>query len=593
MLAIVDLKKGQQTRVVGELSGLGKRLIDLSSYSSRAYALVYEETALGDAQYALIVIQLAPYDEPSILRKIIISELKEPKLLTCDRDYVAIAGFGHKDESLAVIYSSGQKNPRAAENASLSSIKLSEQPVCISLQDKSLVALVGSGGVGTKVDYISLQDPRVPQLRRTIDLQGQSKVLACVKNMFFTVGSGGSKDMFEARSYALDKEPSLQHTLGLPNTNFVADLVVQKNKLYLLGDSGFKLAMAEINIGKNGQLTNVEQVEVSSRQAKRGLETRLGLKDRQAYVVSGWAGVEVLHQEKKSWGYDSLYKVPRLPASSVAVSGHYAVVAGADLKLYDLSKKDKPKLITSAEIGASIKSVVAIGNFLLVLSANQLSLRRLTEPSYVIHNQKVQGQILTYDRLSKVAYVVSAQAEKSVVQSFKVYSDKVIAAESFEIQANIKNASAHGGYLALTALRELILYGTTNGFSEIGRRKMEKYAIRDVLCADDAVYLSVIDNELRGYLLSIAKDDSSLKQLAEIAVNNDACCLDMNSAARNIYVVGGERNGQHNIAIVSLSGPKSMHLMGNMPAIDGASSVIAGDSLVLVAGRGLQICAEN
>src|SRR5438309_2216015 len=59
-LAIVDLKKTDSPKVIGELNNIGKKVIDFAVGSHQGFAVCSQESAIGESQFVLTGVSLAP-----------------------------------------------------------------------------------------------------------------------------------------------------------------------------------------------------------------------------------------------------------------------------------------------------------------------------------------------------------------------------------------------------------------------------------------------------------------------------------------------------------------------------------------------------
>ena len=117
-----------------------------------------------------------------------------------------------------------------------------------------------------------------------------------------------------------------------------------------------------------------------------GKKSQIVLRDNVAYVASGWSGVQMLTKNKGQSGFEVTYSytIPRLAASGLAIWQDMAVLAAAELQLYNLNKPEHPQLVSTAETDNAIKSMVGAGSFVLCLTRDQVVLRQMKNLSEVV-----------------------------------------------------------------------------------------------------------------------------------------------------------------------------------------------------------------
>jgi len=139
-LAMIEFKKNTRPRVVGELRGVGKRIIDYAAAGQRAYAVVMSEGPTGDSQYMLAVMSLVPAGEPTVLSRLPLDNFTEPQALAVSPELVCVGGVGAKGGSQVAVYRRG----RSVDPSLISTVAIDSTITHLDLQDRHLVVL-GAG----------------------------------------------------------------------------------------------------------------------------------------------------------------------------------------------------------------------------------------------------------------------------------------------------------------------------------------------------------------------------------------------------------------------------------------------------------------
>jgi hypothetical protein len=585
-LAIVDLKRASDAKVVGELTGLGKKIIDAAILTHRAYIISVVETAVGETQPMLTAISLAPFDEPSVLAKIPLEQFSEPTCISAYQDMVAVGGIGRNGENLINFFTTSSKRSRLVQPQFLSALTVDATIVRMDMASKSLVVLE-SGKTG-QLDYISLFYPSSPQLRKKVILDGEYTALARIKDLVVVGGKAPDGPDCQATLVSLEPQPHAVQTARLIGLTDVYDIVLQKNYSALLGQRGTELVFVPLTITKTMELDCATPLVIPAATKSAGTRPRFAAKERFACIAPGAGGAEVVSFDNKTgWQHIFSYNIPHLPASQVACWNDLVVLAAADLKLYDIAKPDKPALLKTAALTGSIRSMVGAGSFVLCLSKDNLSLRKIENISEVITQTTIAGQQVAFDTQKQKAYVISAQGKKVMVNPFSVYANKLEPDTAFEVAQGYRRVQASGGYLCVAGLNDIALYGMGDTPELIGSRHFDNLAIRDVAIADEYLIATAIDKNSKGFLLVLSKDGQELKLLGSTDLKTDGVALAV--AGQTAVVVGSGAEGKNLASIFHFSQPSMPNEIASFPVIDAASAVAIKENLAIIVGRGLEI----
>lgn len=582
-IVIVDLKREDNPIVIGELSGVGRKLLGLAFAQYRAYAVVQVEAG-ADTQFQLVTISLIPSSDPSILSRLVLDNFSEPSCIAAGLDTIAVGGSGLGGESQIVLFNA-PKRGKAVDPVSAGAIAVSQLPLRMDLQDRTLLALCGADR--TDLTAINIVNPRSPEIIKSIDLQGSFSGLARFKDTILVAGSGSDKKSY-ARLVALKPEPNVTKSVTLPTVSEVLDIVAQRGQFLILGNQGDRQTVIPLVVGRRNDLSTTTPVVLPA--GNRGADPRahIAVKDKDAYIASDWGGVQVLNVRKTGWEFTYSHTIPRLPASAVVLEGNRAVLASSDLKLYDLSDPKHPLLVSTTDTGGTIRAMIGIGRSILCLNRDGITLRVVEKPSTILVSAKVSATTMAYDRSSGRAFFISPNENSTTVTSFRVTEDSLKPEDVKEYPFKARKVSAGGGKLALASLNEVALFTAGEPGQLLGKRSMPNLAVRDLALTADTTVVSCVDENLRGFLLILAnnKEDLSLIGSTDLPLDGAALSIGGNRVA---VVVGRGSKGNDLAALVGLVNPSQPRVLESFDVIDAASAVCIREQLAVIVGRGIEI----
>ncbi|HNB22087.1 MAG TPA: hypothetical protein PKZ32_06715, partial [Candidatus Melainabacteria bacterium] len=408
-MSAVDLRRPSNpktpVKVMGELSGLGKKVFDFTSSGPRAYALVALNSDPADLQLNLVTINVTNFAAPSIVAKMPLREYAEFTSITANNDLVCVAGTSLSGENLVTLYQSPTKG-KATEPSLLASFSVPYPVAAMDVQDRTMVILnCAAQAPVSQLDIYNIAYPRSPQAKEPIKLEGEFKRLARVRSTVVVCGRPVINDRLanacEARTIFLDPTPRVVSSLTLEPLTAVLSATAQRDRFLILGETKQGRKFLSLVADKTGHLTREQVVNLPAPKGSYGQRASIVAKDRNVYVASGWAGVEMLTGGKEGWTPAYTYSIPRLPASGVASWNNMVVLGGSDLKLYDISNPDKPSLISTQDLTTSLKAIVGAGSYILCLSKDGVALRKMDNLGTVAATLKTQGSQLCYDSVTQ------------------------------------------------------------------------------------------------------------------------------------------------------------------------------------------------
>lgn len=581
-IAIVDLKREDNPLVIGELTGLGRKVLGLAFAPYRAYAVVQVEVG-ADTQFQLVTISLSPPTDLSVLSRVVLDNFAEPSCVAVGLDIIAVGGIGLGGESQIALYSAPKR--KGVDPVSAGAIAISQLPLRMDLQDRTLLALCGADR--SDLTFINVANPRVPEKIKSIDLQGSFSAVARYRETVLVAGSGADKRSY-ARLISLRPEPTVAKSVTLPAVTEVLDIAAQKGQFLVLGNQLDRQSVVPLIVGKKNELSTTNAVLLPA--GNRGADPRahIAVRDRDAYVASDWGGVQVLNVKKAGWEFTYSHTIPRLPASAVVVSGNKALLASADLKLYDLSDLRHPILTNSVDTGGTIRSMISLGRTVLCLTRDGVSIREIERPSNVLVTMKCSASSMAYDRSTGKAFLVSAKENGSTIACFRVTEDSIKAEDTRDYPFAVRRIAASGGRLLLAGLNDVALFTPGDPPQLIGKRNMPNLAVRDLALTAEHAVVSAVDANLKGFLLllSASKEDLAPVGSTDLPVDGAAFVLAANKLA---VVVGRGNKGKDMAALVSLVSPAQPRVVESFDVLDAASAVTLKDQSAIIVGRGIEI----
>lgn len=580
-LAIVDFKREEGPQVIGELVGIGKRIVDLVTTQNRAYAIVYQETGT-ESQYYLAVISITPAHDPSVLARVPLNYFSEPTCIAANQDAVAVGGVALGGENQVLVYNLSSRR-RADEPTTAIATLSFELPITkIDLQERQLVVL--QPGATTVLDLYGMQNVRNPEKIGKLRLDGNFNVMSRTKDLVALAGQANDRKMV-AELIAIKPTPHVVSKVVVPVTE-ILDLSAQRGQLLILANEINRQAVVPVTYDKEFKMTVAQPVLLQAGTHGAATKARIVAREKDAYVASDWGGVQVLNISRNAWQYLYSHTIPRLPAAGVALYGDRAVITGADIKVYNIAEPHHPSLLSSTELGAVVRSVATAGDRILILTRDTLSLRPLDKPGEVLSVGRVTGQALAYDDAEKRAYVLSAKEKTTTVFPLNVQATLQLQ-PAVELPGAFQHASAFQGRLLLQGLNTLALcdVAAANGIS--ASRTFPNFAIRDIELLGERAIITVVDANSKGFLLVINTLQSDLPTIGSVDLPQDAVALAV--AGKTAVVVGRGNAGKDVATVIDLSSSASPKALASFNVLEAAAAVAIKGELAVVAGRGLEI----
>lgn len=577
-LAVVNPRYADAARVLGELSGFGKKVICMASTQHRAFAIVQNDD-FAEPPYSLVTLSLTPASEPSIMSRAPLGDFSEPLYVSCNNDIVVVAGYGRNRENLLLFFNAGRK--RSGEPAQYASLTTEQSVVSMVMDERHLFVLAGPDG--SEVLQISVQGQKPPELLSSLNLGGAYQLLA--KNREVVVAGGVTLER-KAVVKVLTVKPkiALLREIVLPGVTDLLDLAVLKGQLLFLGLAGEMPTFLPATYDKKMQITFAEPVALPGNKRALLPRSRMSAKEKDVYIISD-SGMQVLARQKAGWSLLHDHIVPRLPASNVVLSSGMAVLAGADLKAYDLSNPHRPVLSASADLPVAARGLASVGRSILVLTRDDLSLRPAENPSSIFSSLKCGGMALAYDEDQSRVIVVTPADNNTLVSVVRASEDLITLEKQEKIAGRYYMVAAAAGLVALASLNEVAMFSAEQGI--LYSRNFSNLAIRDLKFLSGRLLLACIDKSLQGSFLVLNPDKQDLPTESALDLKQDAVSLAV--AGKNCLIVGKNKERRDQITLIDLSDLIRPRILETEAAPEAASAVAIKNGLAVVAGRGLEV----
>lgn len=592
--SIVDLRKAGSAknppRVLAELTGIGKRVVALKigKQQSYAYALMKEPAEGPEAKFYIVAIDLMKPESPSVVSKTVLDKHDEADLLVADKDVLFVSGRSRTGEHLVAIYSAPGKRGREANYISSISTKL---PVVAMDYSKRELILVQDNGMNTQLGCYNMSQMSSPQQTHSLDVKGcYSQMTRLGDTLILAGASDQSGGQLQATTIAMKPAPHAVSTLPIDEQEKILSTTAQKGEYLALtkSDKG-KLVLTTLAVDKLNNLTKSQSVEIPVAKASSVEKASMVVNGKEMYIASGWSGVQVLNNTAGQWSIAYNYKIPRLAAAGIATWGTQVVLVGAELMLYDIADPEHPRLVTSSPLSTSVRSMVGAGSFILCLEKEAVTLRKMAQLDKMVASAKVpeKCRTLTFDKSQHKAYVADAMGKLTRLYPIKVFSDSLEAQKSIDLPGNFTAIESVNGLMLGADIHEVALFSVDAQVKEIGRRKFDNLAIRDICIAEDNLLATAVDQNSRGFLIVMTKAEGELKLEGTIDLPHNGTAL--SATATRAVAVGQDASGKDLVSVVDISSPQNPSVKATFGGLEAASSVVVQSKIALVAGRGLEI----
>lgn len=208
----------------------------------------------------------------------------------------------------------------------------------------------------------------------------------------------------------------------------------------------------------------------------------------------------------------------------------------------------------------------------------------------VLATTKLNANQICFDKSKQICYAIKSGDKSTRVQKIKVYPDSLEKDLAFDVPGVFNHCQAANGQLVLTGLMDLAYLTSDEGASTMtvkSTRHFDNFALRDVAITDDAILVTAIDKNLKGFFLVLAKNEGETRTQGSIDLPHDGVAL---AAQDNRAIaVGRSTEGKDIATVINFAQPSAPQIATTMQVLEGVSSVSIRDKLAILAGRGLEI----
>ena len=469
-LAVVDMRKPvtikTPVKVVAELKGLGNKVVDFAVTPFAAYGLTYREGDQSEPVVDLVSVSLTPIESPSIISDIRLGRYTEAGSIAASGELICVSGVSAGGENLVSIYSAPNRRS-GKEPVYIASLSVQLPVRALDLTDKQLTILSSAnGGQKSQVDIVNLVSPDSPEIQKSLIIEGDYRVLTRFKELILIAGldssnstsSGKSSKFGQAKLIVASGSPHLTSSISLEPLSAIESAAAQKDRFLVVGRNKGERIVISLTIDKGRNLAREQVLNIPSAKTDSGKTTSVVMRDLTAYVATGWSGVQLMTRAKEGWTITSSYSIPKLAAAGVAVWKDLVVLAGAELQLYHVGRPERPIMMTSAAPQQTIKAMVGAGSFIVCLSKDEISLRKMDKLQTVITTSKLTANQLCFDSSLSRAYAIKFLEKTTKIQPVKLFSDKLELLKSFEVPGIFNRCQATKGQLMLGGLNDIVIY---------------------------------------------------------------------------------------------------------------------------------------
>ncbi len=588
--SLVDLKRAAsgkgEPRVMAELSGIGKRVVAMRATGTWAYALTRDSSEAGDSKFYLAAIDLKNPNQPNVVSQTLLDKLQDANVLIVDKDVVFVAGRSHSAENLVLVYTPPGKKGQAQPTL-LSSITSKLPVVALDYQKRQLIVQQTEEN-RTVLDIYNASQLISPQPQSSLEVKGSYNTLTRMGDLLVLSGASDIPGKLQATSIALRPAPHAVSTAQFDSIEQIFSVSGQKNEYFVLGrDSAGKLTLTTVAIDKLNNLISYKSVEVPLARGQSAERGNLLVNGQQLYVASGWSGVQVLSSRSGQWAPSYVYKIPHLAAAGIASWNDRVVIVGAELMLYTISDPARPQLMQSAPLTSPIRAIVGAGSFILCLEKDTVTLRKMEQLDRIVATAQVSGRSITFDKVQHKAYVIQPMGKLTRICPLKVFSDNLDVGGATDVNGNFTSAQAAGGMLLMSDISGIALFNMDANGQEVGRRKFDNLAIRDICITDHNVLATAIDKNQKGFLLVLSKTDKELNIEGTIDLPHNGIALSASNT--RAVAVGQDPSGKDKLCVIDITNSAAPTIKATFDVLESASVINVQSKLAVIGGRGLEI----
>lgn len=572
-LSIVSAGKNRPLKLISKLDKFSGEIIDLAVSGNLLF--VVSKQLSDTSRTELVVTDLRSYKSPRTIARGPLPESFSPGLVAAKGGLITVSGT--VDTPLVLLYSlGGRKGALNPESQLEFKNPVQEIVLCSDL----LVAIHQSREDNFEISLYGIRDPSSPLELKTLKLSGNPEhAAACDKSMFVVCRNSEAKGP-ELKSITLNGAP---HVVDHANIRLpaVSQIIAEDDQVVLVGNETGRPVVEThffdntLSFGASNSYRLEDTGTIASARAFKNL----------LYLASSRGVIYCLKRNGRTWEEVSKDTCRRLPASSVTCWQKSVILAGRNLKIYDISKPKRPVLRETVSLNGSVKAVFSIGSHLLAMTRDQIGLRKMPNLSGPIADLKISGSALACDRHNQKAYVLESSGRESFVTPVKLYSDKLVAESRFQVGESYQKIQAFNGTILLAGLRELALYTMSDSPKKTASTSLDELAIRDIYLTEGYLYLTAVDHASQGYLLIASTAD--LAKVGQTALPHTGSQLAVEG--NTVVAVGETGDGKALVTFVNVRSKASPRIISSEAAVSDVAAVCISGELAIAAGSGLQI----
>jgi hypothetical protein len=325
------------------------------------------------------------------------------------------------------------------------------------------------------------------------------------------------------------------------------------------------------------------------------MKGKLALGKSNAFISFGWDGIQVLSETSThSWTPTTNYSVPKLPVASQAAWSNFLVLAGSDLRLYDLKRPAQPDLVNTTQLPSTLKEMVLADGYILCLDQESLGLRKIDNLTHLVVQLPICAKKISFDSSTKKAYLIQCESKKDKKQQevtklleASIFADKIETGKAFTVISEAYCLSANEGYVLVGGIDGLAIYKPSQDNELVCEHKFQDLAWRDIIMLDEKIYATALDPEANGFFYTMSFDGHEISILGVTKIPHDGLALSVKG--KHALTIGQSPEGSNLLSVIDLSTLSSPRVTSSEPVLESACSVNCMGDLAVVSGRGFEI----
>jgi len=556
-----------------------------------AVAVVWNQTGsrqnnFQEGQFAITVVNLSRLAAPHLVSKLNLPDFSEFHALAASESLACLAGIDNKGENVLFVYKMKggklQKEATVKLIAPVDSMLLGNGKLLLTYDDSN-----------NRVSVVDLSKSGHPRIERTVKLCQSDSRISCSGNNFSLAYATESGCFLEVG--LMKNFPKSSSKCRIEDLHSVEAIAMNGSNTMVLSITEQASAVTTFFIDKDLSSLQGAVVNLHRTINDPDMNGKLALGKSNAFISFGWDGIQVLSETSThSWTPTTNYSVPKLPVASQAAWSNFLVLAGSDLRLYDLKRPAQPALISTTQLPSTLKEMALAGSYILYLDQDNLGLRKIEDLNHLVAQLPVCAKKLSFDSSTKKAYLIQCESKKDknqevVTKLFEtnIFADKIETGKAFTVINQAYCLSACEGYVLVGGIDGLAVYKPSQDNELVCERKFQDVAWRDIIISNGTIYATALDPEASGFFYTMSFDGNEISVLGVTKIPHDGLALSIKG--KRALTIGQSSEGSNLLSVIDLDTLSSPKVTSSAPVLESACSVNCMGDLAVVSGRGFEV----